>query len=251
MAKQEIPTTRNITIENLSSGDVLHFRSTSITKYSSRYNINYDSTQVIGRMDPIRNFKNTERIINASFFVETKQIHLYKQEDNKERNKDIFSRLHEGTEEKKDKERIKLGTNAQTNPSILFNNFNRFFYPSYEQEPGGAGQYFMKSAPIFRVSFGKFVVDKSAKKTTDTGFFFCTIPTFDVVSLSERASVIRGLPPGVDVNAKGGSTTVLFNSYDFDLTMHVINVNENSVSSILINRGNTQTTEKKVLGQSN
>ena len=140
---------RNITIQNLSSGDILHFRSTSITKYSSRYNINYDSTQVIGRMDPIRNFKNTERIVNASFFVKKDKILLYKVEEpiDTQAMTDNFLKFHKGET---------INPTKATNPSVLFNDFNRFFYPSYEKEAGGAGQYFMKSAPVFRVNVCNF-----------------------------------------------------------------------------------------------
>lgn len=243
-------TARNITIQNLSSGDILHFRSVSITKYSSRYNINYDSTQVIGRMDPIRNFKNTERIINASFFVKTKSLYHYKRDTpiDPAPSKELFLEIHKETKQLDDKEKLQEKGIRKYEPSHIYDEYNRFFYPSYEREAEGAGQYFMKSAPIFRVSVGDFAGDNQG----NAGFFYCTIPTFDVVSLSDRASIIRGLPPGVvDAKAKGGSATVKFNSYDFDLTMHVINVKEENVSSILINRGNTQITQKKVLNPQN
>lgn len=61
--------THIIKIQNLSSGDVVVFQNTLIQSYNFKKILNWESTNTIGRMDPVKTFKNTDSKIDTAFTV--------------------------------------------------------------------------------------------------------------------------------------------------------------------------------------
>ena len=139
----------DVQIMNLSSGAFISLRGISISSLNLTQQLNWDSVDVIGRMNGIKNYKNTTR--KRSFEIKT----------NKDSNSFIYSPKSEAfsfyilIDFKDRQKRIKMlnEPSGDTFFSESLNNFvsngqdiQQFFYPSYIQE---GTNYFMQSAPMF------------------------------------------------------------------------------------------------------
>lgn len=206
-------TTHIVKIQNLANGDVLMFRDSYIQNYSFRRIVNWDTTNTIGRMDPIKTFKNTEakvelnftvvnphrNIVNYSFFIMqnnkkivTETTFNRKGLDDFFKNPDKsygFSQGVYGYEE-----------NIETIGKIL--------YPSYTND---SGEYSMKSAPVLRVKVYK---DKKEENVIFNGY--ATVNAIDVNLKAE------------DVASPGGKN---FSNVEFNILFDVIHTKEEDVTA--------------------
>lgn len=187
-------------IMNMSSGTSILVKSDSLTKYGWNKTMNWETTLVVGRMDPIQNFRNTESKIDIG--IEAKDIKIF---DQQYFSQDDFDNLEMIL---KDKEKKDLVQNV--NIDLYSNEFFRgFFYPSYLENNGS---YSMLTAPIFRchLYFGNGKEDQTYFKG------FATIPSFQY---SKNKYVNEnGLPYNIGL----------------DFTLNVIHVNIKSVSSKIV-----------------
>jgi hypothetical protein len=144
-----------IKIQNLASGDLITAKSSAITKYDYNKTMNWETTPVIGRMDPIYNFRNTESKIEVG--MNPSKVEFYKFTDSL--NETELNNFFENQKEK---------TNITTRLEVYDEDGVRsFFYPSYQQN---GNSYQLKSAPIFRCYLAN-----SSRVFFDV---FCTIPSF-------------------------------------------------------------------------
>lgn len=138
----------DVQIMNLSSGAFISLKGVSISSLNLTQQLNWDSVDVIGRMNGIKNYKNTTR--KRSFEIKTNKdsnsfIYSPKSEDSsfyilidfKDRNKRI-----EMLEGSTDYFNLESLNNFVSNGQDI----QQFFYPSYIQE---GTNYFMQSAPMF------------------------------------------------------------------------------------------------------
>lgn len=198
-----------------------------ISKYGIRHNINWEETQIIGRMDPIRNFKNTEAILEVQFNVKAPDIHYIGPTPDSgftEYDSDIINLVSqlewEGFykfvyPELKKGERI-AGSSKRIHQhgSIV----QRFFYPSYEKYDN---TYYMKSAPLFRASISEDLFDG-----------YCVLQSFDLVGEGARYG------DGV------------FSDYDITLNLHVVHETVGQVSSRVFEK-NAKQTVSQITGNKN
>jgi len=136
-----------IQIMNLSSGAFISLKQVNIANLNLIQDLNWDSVDVIGRMNGIKNYKNTTR--KKSFDIKTDEksvvsIHTPRSEVS---SNTILIKFKARTD------RIKMLDNPVYFQTESLNNFlnngqylQRFFYPSYLEE---TNNYFMQSAPMF------------------------------------------------------------------------------------------------------
>lgn len=150
-----------ITLVNLSSGGMLVLNGASLDSFNLKYDLAWDSTDVIGRMNGIKNYKNTTKtrsleiigIANTSFFYTPQSSDSIPR--SLEKAKENIASLEKGEA---------LTNFYNENLSKLFNSgqtIESLFYPSYINSretislPGNAGEqknnYFMQSAPLFYI----------------------------------------------------------------------------------------------------
>ena len=145
----------DIQIMNLSNGAFISLKEVSIASLNLTHQLNWDSVDVIGRMNGIKNYKNTTR--KRSFEIKTSnssRTFIYTPIDEEQSLKILKETFKDRSK------RIKMLNNPPGNTffSESLNNFvsngqdiQRFFYPSYIQEANEDGRenYFMQSAPMF------------------------------------------------------------------------------------------------------
>lgn len=175
----------NVYIQNLSSKNVLVL-SGSVSKISKDYSINWDSVDVIGRMNGIKNYKNTTK--SMSMFIDN----IVLSDSSKVLSPNSFLRKHEYNQNFAnhtwwDSKAVSYDLNTLFNQSTTdeqkMNRIDSFFYPSYiEENIEDKSLYFMNSPPMFKIYYGeklnmellciiksfKFQVLKFNKETIET-----------------------------------------------------------------------------------
>lgn len=142
-------------IQNLASGDLMIAKSTAITKYDYNKAMNWETTPVIGRMDPIYNFRNTESKIEVG--INPSNVDYYQFTDSlSDKTLSDFFDNQEG--------KTKITTKLQIYDE---DGIRSFFYPSYQQN---GNSYQLKTAPVFRCYL--------AASTAVYFDVYCTIPSF-------------------------------------------------------------------------
>jgi len=219
--------THIIKIQNLSSGDVLMFRDSYIQNYNFKRIVNWDTTNVIGRMDPIKTYKNTEAKIDINFTVVNPH-------------KNIINFIYE--------ELISTGDGFQTSKlstKYQREQMNKFFndlkgamgknngvygytenlgtigktlYPSYYAEKMIKGDnpnynYSMKSAPVLKVK-----IYKDGKEQNKIFDGYATVNALDINLKAEDAS------------SPGGRE---FSNIEVSILFDVLHTNEGQVASAL------------------
>lgn len=207
-------------IQNLSSGAVLVFHNPKISDYSLKYAINWNSVEVLGRMDPIRTFKNTQTIIDLKFNCRSdRMMYIEKKEDST--NIDFFEQIKKNIGNVFNEKKFKTINGAQDRASGFHLHLGmprRFFYPSYEKRDESA---FMKSAPVFKIYDHCGILD---------GYY--TIPNFDIIARGDRANPYSKVP----------------SDYDFSLVLNPIHTKETQIASTInVNSSSPQDTVDKVL----
>jgi len=213
--------THIIKIQNLSSGDVLVFRDSYIQNYSFKRIVNWDTTNVIGRMDPIKTYKNTEAKIDINFTVVnphrniinyiyfppetiTSNVTASKIDANKYVSNDL----------KKFFDTLKSDNNFRNTGVYGYaenlGTIGKILYPSYN---AGEDNYSMKSAPVLRVAIYK---DQKPENKIFDGY--ATVNALDVNLKAE------------DVASPGGRN---FSNTEFSILFDVIHTNEGQVASAL------------------
>lgn len=214
--------THIIKIQNLSSGDVLVFRDSYIQNYSFKRIVNWDTTNVIGRMDPIKTYKNTEAKVDISFTVVNPHRNII--------NYVYFPVEHvpySGFEES-----LIDGEKYQIDPMEKFfktlekpfgsregiygytenlETIGKILYPSYDASSDG--NYAMKSAPVLRVEIYK---DQKTENKIFNGY--ATVNALDVNLKAE------------DVSSPGGRQ---FSNTEFSILFDVIHTNEGQIASAI------------------
>lgn len=185
-----------IKLMNLSSGDVIYASSTTLKNYGHTKTMNWETSLVVGRMDPIQNFRNTEAKINIG--IVTSNVY-YRQ----------LSKMNGKRHTSQDLEEIfQLETSNREGIGIVdldiysTEGFRGFFYPSYLQD---GNVYSVLTAPVFRCKIS------SDSKVMFSGY--CTIPDFNF----EKQKF---------VNDQGNSFQSILS-----FTLNVIHTNLKSVSS--------------------
>jgi hypothetical protein len=196
--------THIIKIQNLSSGDVLVFRDSYIQNYSFKRIVNWDTTNVIGRMDPIKTYKNTEAKIDINFTVVNphRNIIFYPiQTDIMDEitMKNFFNNLS-----------TPFKTTGIYGYAENLGTIGKMLYPSYD---AGADNYSMKSAPVLRV-----VIYKDRKEQNKIFDGYATVNAIDVNLKAE------------DVSSPGGRN---FSNTEFSILFDVLHTNEGQVASRL------------------
>lgn len=208
--------THNIKIQNLSSGDVLLFRDCFIQNYSFKRNINWDTTNVIGRMDPIKTFKNTETKIDINFTIINphRNIINYIYEEQSKYAKPT-SKITPQKHTSKDMETFfktlkgSIGKNSGVyGYAENLGTIGKILYPSYT---ASEDNYALKSAPVLRVFIYK--VGKEQNKIFDG---YATVNSLDVNLKAE------------DSSSPGGRE---FSNTEFSILFDVIHTNEGQVAS--------------------
>lgn len=153
--------TYKLKVQNISSGDIIYGESSSLIKYNYSKTMNWETTPVVGRMDPIYNFKNTEAKIEIA--IEADSVYYCKLND-----KPTQVNLNEFNE-KIDNKIAASGSGGEVffNYYNTGNGFQGFFYPSYQQN---GSTFQVKTAPVFRVKL--FNANKEYVSV------YCTIPSF-------------------------------------------------------------------------
>jgi hypothetical protein len=144
-------------IMNLSSGNIIYFSNANISKYSYNRTMNWETTPVVGRMDPIYNFRNTEG--KVEIVLQASGIRIFP------------------FDEIPTKESLKNRIDDESLEGKLYNidyysqrYLSSFFYPSYQQD---GKSFFMKTAPVFQCK----LINRADKKTFFAGY--ATIPSFN------------------------------------------------------------------------
>lgn len=147
----------DVKILNLSSANLLELVGCSIEKLNLNYELAWDSTDVIGRMNPIKNYKNTKKTrsitIKVTNMEESNICYFLDTNDMPKtigRMLELFKQPTLGIYKRQTLDNI-LNTQAY---------INKFFFPSYLREnvagdtdDSNKYNYFMKSAPLFLFEF--------------------------------------------------------------------------------------------------
>jgi len=138
----------DIQIMNLSSGAFISLKGVSISNLNLVQDLNWDSVDVIGRMNGIKNYKNTTR--KRNFDIKTDKasavsIHTPLSEVSSINILTKFKTISERTK-MLDKPTVYFTTEKLDNFLSNGQYIQRFFYPSYLEE---TNNYFMQSAPMF------------------------------------------------------------------------------------------------------
>lgn len=200
-----------ILLRNESSLDFLLFDHIAISNYSIKNILNWEDTQVIGRMDPIRNFKNTESVLDIKFNVKAPCIYYIEGDAQPQDEETLYRNFYKDAYPFR--EQAVLSKRIHQQGSVV----KKFFYPSYE-ELDTEGVYYMKSAPVFRVKVSEDIFEG-----------YCVIKDFTLVADAERHN---------------GSA---FSDYDLNLTFHIIHETPGQVSSTIYKK-TAQETEDEITG---
>lgn len=209
----------DIQIMNLSNGAFISLKEVSIASLNLTQQLNWDSVDVIGRMNGIKNYKNTTR--KRSFEIKTSdssRTFIYTP-IGEEKSLEILTKTF-----KNRTERIKMLNNPPGNTffSESLNNFvsngqdiQRFFYPSYIQEANEDGRenYFMQSAPMFyfrmnnqNVDFTSYCIINSFNFDTNDFGQVKAMNTFNLkFEIEEIASDITQVSSIVRVKSTGSN----------------------------------------------
>ena len=211
-------TTHIVKIQNLASGDVLMFRDSYIQNYSFRRIVNWDTTNTIGRMDPIKTFKNTEAKVELNFTVVNphRNIVTYFYDFGlidttvyNKQNLDKFFRnpakTASGWYTKSPDYTSKQGVYGYTEN---LETIGKILYPSYVSDNS---EYSMKSAPVLRVKIYK---DRKEENVIFNGY--ATVNALDVNLKAE------------DVASPGGRN---FSNVEFNILFDVIHTKETDVAA--------------------
>lgn len=224
--------THIIKIQNLSSGDVLVFKDCYIQNYSFKRNVNWEITNVIGRMDPIKTFKNTEAKVELSFTVVNPHRnivshlfdfgfispHFY--------TKDNLNKFFKNPEKSLDPSTPGTAFKGVYGYAENLETIGKILYPSYTNDNG---QYSMKSAPVLRVKVYK---DKKEENVIFNGY--ATVNALDVNLKAE------------DVSSSGGRE---FSNTEFNILFDVIHTEEEQISSAIDFTKEAALAVAKVLGE--
>lgn len=148
-------TTYYLKLMNISSGDAIFLTSDSLTKFGWNKNMNWETSLVVGRMDPIQNFRNTESKVDIG--IEVSNIKVYKEVGVE----DFFTFESDPNFSSKN-----VNLDSYSSPD-----FKGFFYPSYQQD---GNSYSIKTAPVFRCQL--YIKLAAGKKNYFLGY--ATIPSF-------------------------------------------------------------------------
>ncbi len=107
-----------------------------VTNFSDTYSSNYESTEAMGRMDPILNFKNTTRTMSLSFDVPSLSL-----------------------------------KDARENMSEI-NALIQFLYPTYQKAPAGKARV-MSGSPLVKIQFQNLI---ASGRATNGKTSYHTIP---------------------------------------------------------------------------
>lgn len=174
-----------VKIMNLSSGGILYFgENTKISEVNLKYDLKWDTTEVIGRMNGIKNYSNTTKTRSFNIKGTSTQCKYSAPDSPYYVPPDITSMKYAFGE-------ITANSNPKDYTGVGFENFintgagsiDRFFYPSYQQEVifdiNRAAQEldartvkFMQSAPLFFIEFS----NKTLKIRS-----YCIIKNFNFV----------------------------------------------------------------------
>lgn len=199
--------THIIKMQNLSSGDVVVFQNTFIQNYSFKKILNWETTNTIGRMDPVKTFKNTESKVDTAFTVINPHVNISYHKMAKSK----FSYEMQGDIESffQDPKVDTVGVGVYSYDSNI-NIISKLLYPSYEGS-AESGALYMKSAPVLRVSI--YVPSNKEIKIFDG---YATINALDTNFKAE------------DVSSPSGRA---FSSLEFSILFDVIHVNESDIHS--------------------
>lgn len=209
--------THIIKIQNLSNGDVLIFKDSYIQNYSFKRIVNWDSTNTIGRMDPIKTFKNTEAKVEVSFTVVNPHRNIINYTFFKQRETDsnyTKQELNNFFENPIKKDNKTTGVYGYTEN---LNTIGKILYPSYTAHKNIAEreqhffEYTMKSAPVLRVG-----IYKDGMKDIKIFEGYATVNALDVNLKGE------------DVSSPSGRE---FSNIEFNILFDVIHVNPGQISS--------------------
>ena len=174
--------THIVKIQNLSSGDVLIFKDCYIQNYSFRRIVNWDTTNTIGRMDPIKSFKNTEAKVELNFTVVNphRNITTYFFDSglidsivyNIENLNKFFKNPTKPPTQYSTLDRGYTSRKGVYGYSDNLETIGKILYPSYTED---ANEYSMKSAPVLRVKIYK---DKKEENVIFDGY--ATVNALDV-----------------------------------------------------------------------
>jgi len=221
--------THRIKIQNLSSGDIVFFENVFISSYSFKKNLQWDTTNVIGRMDPIKTFKNTESKIDIKFNVLNPHVNIGiarigsspSSKQDLEKHFDRTKKLRKGDE---------IGIFSYERQAAVI---SKILYPSYEASENGV-TLFMKSAPVLRVSIYRDEYTKNGETITIFNGYV-TINAFDTSLLAENVSSTDGRR---------------FSTTEFSLLFDVIHTSEDEISSAIEEAALSEVKEENVLDPS-
>lgn len=208
--------THIIKIQNLSSGDVLVFRDSYIQNYSFKRIVNWDTTNVIGRMDPIKTYKNTEAKIDINFTVVNPHkniIHYSLDFGSLSSNfytKDNLNKFFKNPQKSLDNNTRSVPFTGVYSYTKNLGTIGNILYPSYT---AGADNYSMKSAPVLRV-----VIYKEENKEITIFDGYATVNALDVNLKAE------------DVASPSGKH---FSNTEFSILFDVIHTDEIQVVSAI------------------
>lgn len=216
------------------------FRDSYIQNYNFKRIVNWDTTNVIGRMDPIKTYKNTEAKIDINFTVVNPHRNiinfvyedLYSTGDNFETS--VLSTKYQ--REQMNKFFNDLKSRAGINKGVYgytenLGTIGKILYPSYYAEQMSTGEnpnynYSMKSAPVLRVR-----IYKDGKEQNKIFDGFATVNALDINLKAE------------DVSSPGGRN---FSNLEVSILFDVLHTNEGQVASALEWVDNKDVTEATV-----
>ena len=199
--------THAIKMQNLSSGDVVVFNNVFIQNYSFKKILNWDTTNTIGRMDPIKTFKNTESKIDTSFTVINPHVNIT---HHKFKDTGLSYDDPDNIDSFFDKPKTKQASVGVYSYDSNLNIISKLLYPSYEKASNSPAPY-MQSAPILRVSIYKPINNEIV--------IFNGYATINALDTNFKAE---------DVSAPSGRS---FSSLEFSILFDVIHVNESDIRS--------------------
>lgn len=202
--------THIIKMQNMSSGDVVVFQNTFIQNYSFKRNVNWDTTNTIGRMDPVKTYKNTETKLDLSFTVINPHQNIGKYTFISTTDSLVPNEIEEFFKNTK----MEMGDVVHGIYSYYNNNdiFGKLLYPSYDSDSPENGAWYMKSAPVLRVRV--YLSNKPENIIFDG---YATTNAFDVNLKAE------------DSSSPGGRN---FSSCEFSILLDVLHTEEYRVSSL-------------------
>lgn len=157
-------------IMNLSNGAILWLENVSVEKMNLKVDLSWDSNDVIGRMNGIKNYKNTTKTRNIEIkTASTSETKTYFPEDTNSAPKNI-NQMKQNLQNPQDFQQKNLETFLNSGEI-----FERFFYPSYIESSNTINgrqkaSYFMQSAPMFYISLKEENLDYTS---------YCIIKSFD------------------------------------------------------------------------